>query len=92
MYNFTPLNKLLLVKKVEEKKQTHSFYVPETYTAKTHTVVELVRASEGSHFQQYEGSNIVVQAALIEQISIEEDKFLVVSESGVQGILRKNEL
>jgi hypothetical protein len=33
-----------------------------------------------------------VQNMLIEKVSLEGDTFFVISESGVQGILRKNEL
>jgi len=92
MHTFTPLNKLLLVKKLEEKKKEYAFYVPQETVMKTHTVVELLRASDGSLFSQYEGSHIVVQTALLEQVTLEDEKFLVITESGVQGILRKNEL
>ena len=92
MYTFEPVNKLLLIEKLEEKKKEYAFYVPELGAAKTHIVVKLLRASKDSPFAQYEGAQLVVQNALIERVVFEETAFFVISESGVQGILRKNEL
>lgn len=88
---FYPVNKLLLVEKLEEKKKEYAFYVP-TETRKTHIVVKLLRAGKDSTFAEHEGSMLLVQSALLEQVTYEDNNFFVISESGVQGILRKNEL
>jgi hypothetical protein len=93
MYSFEPVNKLLLVEKIEPKKQAErAFYVPEVTLAPTHVVVKLLMAGKASPFAQYEGMHLIVQNMLIEKVSFEGDTFFVISESGVQGILRKNEL
>ena len=93
MHNFIPVNKLLLVEKLEEKKKPeYNFYVPEQTVVNRNTVVKLLRASDSSQYAQLEGSHIVVQTQLIDTVDTGEQKFLVVSETGVVGILRKNEL
>jgi hypothetical protein len=93
MHNFIPVNKLLLVEKLEEKKKPeYNFYVPEQTVVNRNTVVKLLRAPDGSPYAELEGSHIVVQTQLIDTVDTGEQKFLVVSETGVVGILRKNEL
>jgi hypothetical protein len=93
MHNFIPVNKLLLVEKLEEKKKPeYNFYVPEQTVVNRNTVVKLLRASDSSLYAELEGSHIVVQTQLIDTVDTGEQKFLVVSETGVVGILRKNEL
>ena len=95
MYSFEPVNKLLLVEKLEEKKKVeHSFYVPETIIAapQKNVIVKLIRASEGSQYLHHEGDLIVVQSHLLDTVQIGGDKWITVSESGVVGLLRKNEL
>jgi len=93
MHNFTPVNKLLLVEKLEEKKKPeYNFYVPEQTVISRNTVVKLIRASDGSQYVELEGSHLVVQTQMIDTVDTGEQKFLVVSETGVVGVLRKNEL
>lgn len=93
MYSLEPVNKLLLIQKLEPKKQVErAFYVPENTLPSTHVVVKLLMASKDSPFAKHEGSNLVVQNMLIEKVTFEDTTFFVISESGVQGILRKNEL
>jgi hypothetical protein len=93
MFTFVPVNKLLLVEKLEEKKKReYDFYVPEQTIVNRNTVVKLLRAADGSPYSQFEGANLVVQTQLIDIVDTGEQKFLVVSETGVVGILRKNEL
>ena len=94
MYSLEPRNKLLLVEKVnEKKKEDRPFYVPDSVTLEpAHIVVKLLGAGSESPFFQEKGSLLLVQSHLVEKVTYELDNFWVVSESGVVGILRKNEL
>ena len=93
MHSLEPVNKLLLVEKTEVKKQERAFYVPENVTLEPrHIVVKLLRAGKDSPYAQYEGSHLLVQSHLVEKITYELDNFYVLSETGVVGLLRKNEL
>lgn len=94
MYSLEPRNKLLLVEKIqEEKKEDRPFYVPESVKLEPpHIVVKLLGAGKDSPFFQEKGTLLLVQSHLVEKVTYEIDNFYVVSESGVVGILRKNEL
>ena len=94
MHSLEPRNKLLLVEKVnEKKKEDRPFYVPDSVTQEpTHIVVKLLGAGKDSPFYVEKGSLLLVQSFLVEKVTYELDNFWVVSETGVVGILRKNEL
>ena len=94
MYSLEPRNKLLLVEKLEtKKKEEHSFYVPETVTREPqHIVVKLTGAGSESQYYGDIGSRLLVQSHLVERVTYEIDNFYVLPESGVVGVLRKNEL
>jgi len=94
MYSLEPRNKLLLVEKIEtKKKEERSFYVPETIsTDPRHIVVKLTGAGKDSQYHGDVGSLLLVQSHLVEKVTYEVDNFYVLSESGVVGVLRKNEL
>ena len=94
MYSLEPRNKLLLVEKIEtKKKEERSFSVPETIsTDPRHIVVKLTGAGKDSQYHGDVGSLLLVQSHLVEKVTYEIDNFYVLSESGVVGVLRKNEL
>lgn len=94
MYSLEPRNKLLLVERVnEKKKEDRPFYVPETVSLDpAHIVVKLLAAGKDSPFFNEVGSLLLVQSHLVEKVTYEIDNFHVVSETGVVGVLRKNEL
>jgi hypothetical protein len=94
MYSLEPRNKLLLVAKLEPKKQEErAFYLPENITRESHhIVVKLTGAGKESQYHGDIGSLLLVQSHLVEKVTYEIDNFYVLPESGVVGVLRKNEL
>jgi hypothetical protein len=94
MFSLEPRNKLLLVEKIEsKKKEERSFYVPENMSVEPrHIVVKLTGAGSESQYHSDIGSLLLVQSHLVEKVTYEIDNFYVLSESGVVGVLRKNEL
>lgn len=91
---FEPVNKLVVVERLpEQKKEERAFLVPEKAVQPRYTVVKLLRAEKDfSSFGDHEGRHIVVQTALIDEIDFNGQKHLVVSENGIVGILKENEL
>ena len=94
MHSLEPRNKLLIVEKLEpEKKEKRAFFVPEnSITEPRYIVVKLTGAGSESPFYNDIGSLLLVQSHLVEHVTYEIDNFYVVSETGVVGVLRKNEL
>lgn len=94
MYSLEPRNKLLLVEKLETKKrEERSFYVPDNVsTEPRHIVVKLTGAGKESQYYGDVGCLLLVQSHLVEKVTYELDNFYVLSETGVVGVLRKNEL
>ena len=91
---FEPVNKLVVIEKLPEpKREEHGFLIPEKALQPRYSVVKLVRTEEHfSSFHEYEGQHIVVQTALIDEVDFAGQKYFVISENGIVGILRENEL
>ena len=92
---FEPVNKLMVVEKQPDKKAKSigSFVIPENTLPPRYSVVKLVRAEKDfSSFVEHEGRFLVVQTALIDEVEFDGQKFHVISENGVVGILKENEL
>lgn len=91
---FEPVNKLVVVERLPEpKREERAFLVPEKAMQPRYSVVKLLRAERDfSSFCEHEGRHIVVQTALIDEIDFNGEKHLVISENGIVGILKENEL
>ena len=93
MVKFQPVNKLLHVEPIEEKKkEERPFYVPETSVMKKNSLVTLKRASNESPFVDHEGKVLIVLSSMLEVIEYRDQKFFVVPENGVQAIIQESEL
>jgi hypothetical protein len=93
MVKFQPVNKLLWVEPVEEKKkEERPFYVPEAAVMKKNSVVTLKRSSDESPFLKHEGKTLVVLTSMLEVIEHKDQKFWVIPENGVQAVIQESEL
>lgn len=90
---FEPVNKLVVIERLPEpKREERAFLVPEKAMQPRYTVVKLLRAEEFSSFTEHEGRHIVVQTSLIDEVDFNGEKHLVITENGIVGILKENEL
>ena len=91
---FVPINRHLLVEPLpEEEEQEAKILLPENYKPKQQfAVVKLLRASaeanSGKNSYHWEpGKRLVINAAMLEKISVEEQAFHVILENYVIGVL-----
>jgi hypothetical protein len=92
-----PVNKLLVIEKLQiERKKSEvdgfKFVVPDSPDTSRYCIAKLVRAESGSKFADLQGHFILVQSGLIDQVEFQEYKYSTITENGVVGILRENEL
>ena len=92
---FVPINRHLLVEPLErpDKKEEAKILLPEDYTPKEpFAVVKLISASaeanSGKNSYHWEpGKKLVVNANMLEKISVEDKEFHVILENYVIGVL-----
>ena len=94
---FIPLNKLVLVEKVYTSKKTKtvgSFVIPEESLQSRYSVVKVLRSSDiaKSDLMLQDGDLVGVQTGLIDEVEFDGNKFHVITENGIVGILKENEL
>ena len=92
-----PVNKLLVVERVQlghkrSEVDGFKFVVPDSTRLSRFAAVKLMRAENGSRFQNLEGKFLLVQESMIDHVDFEEIKFCTVSENGVVAVLKENEL
>jgi len=92
-YKLTPVNKILVIEREEEKKQEEDrgFVLPTIKVADRHITVTLKTAGEGSNFSRYEGSKLVVVSSMIEEITVAGNKFHILPENGVVAVAAESE-
>lgn len=91
---FEPVNRLVVIERLPEpKREERAFLVPEKAIQPRYSVVKLLRAERDfSSFGEHEGRHIVVQTSLIDEVDFNGEKHLVITENGIVGILKENEL
>jgi co-chaperonin GroES (HSP10) len=82
-----PVNRHLVIKVIVEEKKESGVLVPDDYKqdASTYSLVTLRCASPDSEFEP--GSKLVVPTHMIEELNIFGEKYYVVLENHVVGIL-----
>tara|TARA_Y100000310_G_C20366418_1_gene661407 strand:+ start:124 stop:405 length:282 start_codon:yes stop_codon:yes gene_type:complete len=90
---FVPVNRHLLVEPLPEAKEEPKILLPEDYHPKEQfAVVNLLRASPESNsgpnsYHWKPGRKLIVNAAMLEEIKIEDRVFHVILENYVVGVL-----
>ena len=84
-----PCNRHLLVQVVEEQEEEKSsILMPEDYTVKSaYAKVSLQDKSDDCTLKAPPGSMLLVNNAMMEEISVEEDTYYLILENHVLGIL-----
>lgn len=89
-----PVNKMLVVEREQapqSKPDQFGFVLPEKVNLSKHIIVTLRAASEGSPFERYIGSKLVVVQGMIDMIMMDMNSFNLVSENGVVGIVAESD-
>tara|TARA_R110002020_G_scaffold28255_12_gene90337 strand:+ start:587 stop:868 length:282 start_codon:yes stop_codon:yes gene_type:complete len=90
---FVPVNRHLLVEPLPEVKEEAKILLPEDYRPKEQfAVVNLLRASPESNsgpnsYHWKPGRKLIVNAAMLEEIKIEDQVYHVILENYVVGVL-----
>ena len=87
---FKPVNRHILVKKLNSKPSEESIIVlPEDYKPEEerYTVVEVIDSSEDVRFNVIPGSKLVIDQSMMEQIKISGTNYNVILDNYVVGIV-----
>lgn len=88
-----PVNKTLLVERepVSEKKNEFGIIIPETkQKVENNCLVKLIACEEKSIYEKYEGQNLLVRAAMLEDVEIKGTRGTFLSESGVIAVVAES--
>jgi len=93
MTEFFPRNKYLLVKNQEAQTQsdTPKFLLPDSYKKNDspYSAVVVIRSSPESEYVHHEDCVVVVPTNMLEEVDVGSEKFLIVPEHAVVGILER---
>ena len=93
MTEFFPRNKYLLVKnqEVQTQSETPKFILPDSYKKNDarYSAVIVVRTCPESEYFHHEDCVVVVPTNMLEEVDVGSEKFLIVPEHAVIGILEK---
>ena len=92
-FKLTPVNKILIVEREQEQKSEESrpFILPNKVILTRHSNLTLKNASEGSQFERYVGQKIVAVTAMIEEIEVSGNKYLILPENGVVAVVSESD-
>lgn len=90
-----PVNKMLFVEREQpppKKADQFGFVLPEKVDMSKHVCVVLRGTSEGSQFEKYIGSKIVVMQNMLDTVEFNKQFFQIISENGVVAIIAESDL
>ena len=89
---FLPRNRHLLVEKISETNEKEAvFILPEGYTTKDakYELVKIINFSEDCTLNCYQGAVAVVNGNMVEEVEAGKEKFSLILENYVFGILEE---
>lgn len=93
MSELFPRNKYLLVKneEVQVQNDTPKFLLPDSYKKNDspYSAVVVIRSSPESEYFGYDDCVLVVPTNMLEEVDVGSEKFLIVPEHAVVGVLER---